>query len=277
MTIMGTRVQRKEDPTFLTVGARYTADLDEPRLDGALHATFVRSMVANGEVLSVDVADALEMPGVVAVVTAADLPEGMILPGMVPLFPEPMLNRPVLAATHVRFVGEPVAVVLTEEPSQGEEAADAVFVDIEPLPAVVTIDDAAPGEVVVHTEGGTHQCRELSAMGRATGLTDEIDTHHVFVFIGAAADTGWLGDVVERDQRGYVLTGPDVDGRVATPGGDRDRYLTETSMPGVFAVGDIRSGSIKRVVHENRSGKQMNRTRHLTRQLDLTLWLSPCP
>ena len=53
--------------------------------------------------------------------------------------------------------------------------------------------------------------------------------------------------MVERDPRGYVLTGSDVGGRVATPTGDRDRYLTETSMPGVFAVGDIRSGSIKRV------------------------------
>ena len=171
MTIMGTRVQRKEDPTFLTVGARNTADLDEPRLDGALHATFARSRVANGEVLSVDGADAVEMPGVVAVVTAADLPEGMILPGMVPLVPEPMLNRPVLAATHVRFVGEPVAVVLTEEASQGEDAADAVFVDIEALPAVVTIDDAATDEVVVHADAGTNQCMQLSALGMATTTT----------------------------------------------------------------------------------------------------------
>ena len=173
MTIMGTRVQRKEDPAFLTAGARYTADLDEPRLDGALHATFVRSMVAHGEILAVDTAEALEMPGVVAVLTAADLPEGMTLPGMVPLFPEPMLNRPVLAATHVRFVGEPVAVVLTEEACQGEDAVDAVFVDIEPLPAVVTIDDAATDEVVVHTEAGTNQCMQLSAMGMATGLGDD--------------------------------------------------------------------------------------------------------
>ena len=51
MTIMGTRVQRKEDPTFLTEGATYTADLDDPRLEGALHATFVRSVVANGRIL----------------------------------------------------------------------------------------------------------------------------------------------------------------------------------------------------------------------------------
>ena len=171
MTIMGTRVQRKEDPKFLTEGAVYTADLDDPRLEGALHATYVRSFVANGRIVSVDTDDAKTMPGVVAVYTAADLPDGMVLPGMVPMFPEPMLNRPLLAAEHVRFVGEPIAVVLTEKASQGEDAADAVFADIEPLPAVVDIDSALTDDVVVHEAVGTNQAIQLSTMGMASGVS----------------------------------------------------------------------------------------------------------
>ena len=106
--------------------------------------------------------------------------------------------------------------------------------------------DVRAGAVVTKVEGA-EQVERVEIEDRATGTTETVDTNHVFVFIGAAADTGWLDGIVERDERGYVLTGPEVDGRVAVPGGERDRFLTETSMPGVFAVGDIRSGSIKRV------------------------------
>src|SRR3569833_485807 len=71
MSIMGTRVVRTEDPLFLTRGAIYTDDLVDDRLTGAVHATFVRSQVAHGRLLSVDASAAREAPGVVAVYTAA--------------------------------------------------------------------------------------------------------------------------------------------------------------------------------------------------------------
>ena len=125
MTIIGTRVLRKEDPQFLTVGATYTADLDDPRLDGALCATFVRSFVANGKIIDIDADDARAMPGVALVLTGADL--DLMLPGSVPMFPPDLLNRPVLARDRVRFVGEPVAVVLSETRSAGQDAADGRF------------------------------------------------------------------------------------------------------------------------------------------------------
>ena len=70
----------------------------------------------------------------------------------------------------------------------------------------------------------------------------------MFVFIGAVPNTDWLGGVVQRDDRGFVFTGADLRGRVRTPAGsERDRYLLETSVPGVFGVGDVRARSMKRV------------------------------
>src|SRR4051794_13160214 len=121
MSILGTRVVRTEDPLFLTRGAVYTDDLADDRLTGALHATFVRSQVAHGRLLSVDASAALEAPGVVAVVTAADVAELMPMAAGPPMVNQAM-TRPWLAADTVRFVGDPVAVVLTEERYQGEDA-----------------------------------------------------------------------------------------------------------------------------------------------------------
>jgi carbon-monoxide dehydrogenase large subunit len=173
MSILGNRVLRKEDPKFLTVGGTYTADVRDPRLDGALYVTYVRSTMAHAKVLSVDVSDAAAMPGVVAVYTAADLDGPTELPGSIPMFPPPMMNRPLLNNGTVRFVGEPVAVVVSERPEQGEDAAEAVFVDYEPLPAVVDMEAAAAGETVIYPEVGTNVAVDMTAFGMCTGVTDD--------------------------------------------------------------------------------------------------------
>src|SRR3954447_7166022 len=102
MSILGTRVVRTEDPLFLTRGATYTDDLVDERLAGALHATFVRSQVAHGRVLSVDASAAREAPGVVAVLTAKDLDDLEPIPSGLPMVPEAMV-RPWLATDRVRF------------------------------------------------------------------------------------------------------------------------------------------------------------------------------
>src|SRR4051794_22719208 len=91
MSILGTRVVRTEDPLFLTRGATYTDDLVDERLAGALHVTFVRSQVAHGRVLSVDASAAREVPGVVAVLTAADLDDLEPIPSGLPMVPEAMV------------------------------------------------------------------------------------------------------------------------------------------------------------------------------------------
>ncbi|SNR95346.1 carbon-monoxide dehydrogenase large subunit [Geodermatophilus pulveris] len=155
MSILGTRVVRTEDPLFLTRGATYTDDVTDDRLTGALHATFVRSPVAHGRLEAVDASAALEAPGVVAVVTAQDLAGLAPIPPPFP-FVNRAMTRPWLASDRVRFVGDPVAVVLTEEAYQGEDAAELVVVDIDPLPAVVGTAAAATDEVLLFPEAGTN-------------------------------------------------------------------------------------------------------------------------
>ncbi|MGY1843431.1 xanthine dehydrogenase family protein molybdopterin-binding subunit [Modestobacter sp. SYSU DS0875] len=155
MSILGTRVVRTEDPLFLTRGAVYTDDLTDERLTGALHATFVRSQVAHGRLLSVDTSAALDAPGVVAVVTAADLADLAPIPAGFP-FVHPSVTRDWLARDVVRFVGDPIAVVLTEERYQGEDAAELVAVDVDPLPAVVGTEAAARGDVLLFPEAGSN-------------------------------------------------------------------------------------------------------------------------
>lgn len=154
MSIMGTRVVRIEDPLLLTTGGTYTEDLVDDQLTGALHLTFVRSPVAHAKIRSIDTADAAAAPGVVAVLTAADL--GLQpAPAMLPMYKAEM-TMPLLAGDTVRYVGEPVAVVLTEQAYQGEDAADLVVVDYDELPPVVDMRDAAKDETLLFPGAGTN-------------------------------------------------------------------------------------------------------------------------
>jgi carbon-monoxide dehydrogenase large subunit len=164
MSILGNRVLRVEDPRLLTEGGTYCADLRDTRLDGAVHATFVRSTAAHADVLAVDTTVARGLPGVVGVVTGADVDLAPI-PGWF----APAMARPFLAAERVRFVGEPVAVVLTERADQGEDAAEAVAVDYRPLPVLIDPERAAGGDVLLFPDVGTNQASEF---GRAPGGED---------------------------------------------------------------------------------------------------------
>jgi aerobic carbon-monoxide dehydrogenase large subunit len=154
VSILGTRVLRTEDPRFLTTGGVYTEDVVDERLAGAGHVFFVRSPVAHARILGVDVSAALTAPGVVAAFTGADLTDlPAVKPG--PMFNQQMA-RPVLATDKVRYVGEPVAVVVTEQAYQGEDAVELVDVDYDPLPAVVDLADSVSGQVLLYDEAGTN-------------------------------------------------------------------------------------------------------------------------
>ena len=120
---------------------------------------------------------------------------------------------------------------------------------------LVTQIEAAPnirvrtGTTVVEAHGTDH-LEGLTLLDAATGDKELVDTQWLFIFIGAAPRTDWLDESVMRDDYGFVLTGPDllVDGQ--RPAGwtlDRDPYHLETSIPGVFVAGDVRSTSVKRV------------------------------
>ena len=154
MSILGNRVLRREDPKFLTVGATYCDDLRDERLNGAAFVTFVRSTVAHAKITGIDTSEAKNAPGVVAVLTAADvdLPEAPPNPPMMNM----AMSRPFLAKDTVRFVGECVAIVVTEERYQGEDAAELVMIDYDPLPAVIDLDDAASDRTILFAAAGTN-------------------------------------------------------------------------------------------------------------------------
>jgi carbon-monoxide dehydrogenase large subunit len=151
MPLLGSPVRRVEDARFLVGATRYVADLDLP---GVLTVTFVTSPVAHAEVRAIDVTAARAVPGVVDVVTAADVDLGP-LPALNPAYPEAML-RPLLATGRVRFVGEPVAAIVAETEIAGADAAALVEVDYEPLPVVVDPEAAAGDELLLFPDAGTN-------------------------------------------------------------------------------------------------------------------------
>ena len=151
MSILGTRVVRTEDPRFLTTGGVYT---DDVRLPGACHLQFVRSTVAHARIRSVDVSDALQAPGVIAAFTGADLAGLPELAPPVAGLVNARMSQPLLARDVVRYVGEPVAVVVTRGRYQGEDAAELVDVDYDMLPPVVEAAVAAgAGEGTAEADG----------------------------------------------------------------------------------------------------------------------------
>ena len=154
MSILGTRVLRTEDPKFLTTGGVYTEDLTDDRLEGAYHVFFVRSPLAHARINSVDVSAALDTPGVVAAITGADLADLAVIPPAAAGLMKVEMAQRLLATDKVRFVGEPVAAVVTEHPYQGEDAVELVEVDYDPLPAVLGFD--ADDSSLLFPDAGTN-------------------------------------------------------------------------------------------------------------------------
>jgi carbon-monoxide dehydrogenase large subunit len=151
MSILGTRVVRIEDPRFLTGEGTYIANLPMP---GALHLTFVRSSMAHARLIGIDASEALSMPGIRAVWTAADIDIAPAGPA------NGMMNKamlfPYLAIDTVRYVGDLVAIVVSEDKTSGVDAAETVIVDYEPLEAVLDMDDSFSNRVLLHPDAETN-------------------------------------------------------------------------------------------------------------------------
>ena len=97
---------------------------------------------------------------------------------------------------------------------------------------------------------GEKRLEEISILCSDTKQVERVPASSMFIFIGALPQTDWLAGLVERDERGFILTGPDLIREGQRPRGwtlDRDPFLLETNVPGIFAVGDVRHGSVKRV------------------------------
>jgi carbon-monoxide dehydrogenase large subunit len=247
----GARVARLEDPTLLTGRGRF---VDDMRLAGALHACFVRSPHAHAAIRSIDAAAARAMPGVHAVLTADDLPPRMAN-GQIPmLVPNPSIKTPrtqlALARHEVCYVGQTIAVAIADNRYLAEDAAAAVNVEFEPLPAVSDCRDAArPGAPRAHSDLATNVAAGVAmsygdveaAFARAAHVFEEelalhrggamtLEGRAVLASYDAGSDmlTVWsatqtphlcratLADLLERDLDAIRVIAPHVGGGFGT-------------------------------------------------------------
>ena len=173
---IGERVKRREDPRLITGTATYVDDL---RLPGMLHALVLRSPHAHAAINSIDVEAARKAPGVVAVLTGADLKDKIgTLPCAAIADHKPF--HPVLAEGKVRYVGEPVAAVVAADPYKAQDALDLVEVDYDPLDAVVDPEKALePGAPLIHETFGTNLVHRAEVPG--PGVEEAMQKAHRIV------------------------------------------------------------------------------------------------
>jgi carbon-monoxide dehydrogenase large subunit len=164
--LIGQPVDRAEDRRFLTGAGKFVGDLTRERM---LHAVVLRSSVAHGRIRRIDTAAALARPGVHAVITAADIGDNIpVIPLRLANLPEfkPYL-QPVIARDKVRYVGEPLAVVVAQTQAQAEDALEAIDVQIEPLPAVADRHASASDQSLLFEGCGNRALRYAVAFGDA--------------------------------------------------------------------------------------------------------------
>jgi aerobic carbon-monoxide dehydrogenase large subunit len=161
-SFVGSPVERREDLRFVRGRGQYVDDL---RPDGLLHAVILRSSVAHGRLVSIDTSAALRLKGVHAVITANDMPGGppKIAMRLQPLPEFKPFEQSVIAHAKVRYVGEPIAVVLATSVAVGEDALERIAVEIEPLPAVNDCAAAVKGDRLLFDEHGSNRSMTFTA------------------------------------------------------------------------------------------------------------------
>ncbi len=203
---VGASVPRREDPRLLAGRGRFVDDI---HLAGMLHAAFVRSSEAHAEIVSVDLTEVREVPGVVAAFDAADLE----LHDIVALLDRPAQEfvptaMPVLAKDKVRYVGEPIAIVIARDPYTAEDGLEAAVVEYAPLPPVVSEDAAlADGAALVHEEAPRNTLVDVSLFA-TEGIDAMFDGAHTVVEVGSR--TG-RQNALPLETRGVVAEWDDRD------------------------------------------------------------------
>jgi len=173
---IGASPKRREDLRFLTGQGQYTDDIN---IHGQAYAHFLRSDVAHGKITSIDTSEAEKMPGVLRIFTGKDFEAAGSLPcgwQVTDRFGNPMKEprHPVLAEGKVRHVGDPIAAVVAETLEQARDAAEAIVVDIEELPAVVDMKKALEdGSALVHDDLGDNLCYDWGFVEENKDAVDE--------------------------------------------------------------------------------------------------------
>src|SRR5580700_10402629 len=209
----GASIKRSEDPRILTGAGRYVDDI---KLPGMLHAAFVRSPMAHARVLAVDVSAALALPGVVAVLTGAEL-ETMTVPGPDALmalmrWAGPTPEFTLLATDKVRLVGDPVAVVIAESRYLAEDGCELVEVEYDDLPPVMNaafaLDPSSPplfanlGDNIARP----HSRNEFGDVAGTFADADRIFTFHIDVHRHQNVPMEGRGCVASYDADQGVMT-----------------------------------------------------------------------
>ena len=234
-------VTRTEDPRLLRGGGAYT---DDKNLAGQAYAVFVRSPIAHGTVGNVDVAAAKAAPGVLSVLTAADIEAAGLgtLPNNLPVKSRdgsPLIKpaRPLLATDRVRHVGQPVVAIIAETQAQALDAAELVVLDIQPLPPVTTLNDAVrDGAPQLHDGAPNNVCLDFQ-MGDADATAK--------AFEAAAHVTK-----VHLDNNRVFVSAMEPRAAIADFDTDDDRYILHVCSQGVMGMRNTLAGAIFNVEPE---------------------------
>jgi carbon-monoxide dehydrogenase large subunit len=238
--LIGSPIERLEDLRFLTGRGQYTDDLHDDKM---LYAVILRSAVAHGRIRSIDVAAARERAGVHAVIAAADI--GKVPKIQMQLDPLPScMNylQPIIAVDKVRFVGEAIAVVVADSIALGEDALEAIVVDIEQLPAVVDRETARRGETLLFEETGSNFAGTLVATrgDTDTAFKNAPYTRREFFNIGRHG-------AVPMEPRGLIAVWDDVKQRVTVSGACKVPYKTRKALA---AMMDLPESAVRQLEYD---------------------------
>ncbi len=216
-SILGNAVLRREDPTLLTGADEYYDDL---KIDGLGHVHFVRSVVAHATITSIDTSEAETMPGVVGVYTSENAGVNDFLTMVPPAMPLPAKGK-------VRFVGDIVAVVVADSIGQAIDAAEAIFIDYDYLPAVIDpVAAASPDSPLLFDETESNVCFATN-LGAEDGDPTE-GAHHVT-------------ELTMTSQR-LAAVPIEPNGTVAIPNGDQLTLWIPSQNP--ISIRDVIAGAI---------------------------------